>query len=93
MPATPGDARCLAALCAALEASRGGEAPERLLAGFAEALGAELAAGMRVVASAAGNPPPGASGHQDQSRAHLQIASLAGLTLADLAAMMAGDRR
>lgn len=39
-----GDARCLAALCAALEASRAGDAPERLLAGFAEALGVELAA-------------------------------------------------
>ena len=48
MPATPGDARCLAALCAALEASRGGEAPERLLAGFAEGLGAELAALLRL---------------------------------------------
>jgi phosphoglycolate phosphatase-like HAD superfamily hydrolase len=56
-------------------------------------IAAGLAAGMRVVASAAGNPPRGASGHQDQSRAHLQIASLAGLTLADLAAMMAGARR
>jgi len=40
----PGDARCLAALCAALEAARNGEAPERLLAGFAEGLGAELVA-------------------------------------------------
>lgn len=38
------EARCLAALCAALEASRGGEAPERLLAGFAEGIGVELAA-------------------------------------------------
>jgi hypothetical protein len=48
---------------------------------------------MRVVASAAGNPPRGASGHQDQSRAHLQIPSLAGLTLTDLTAMMAEARR
>ena len=38
------DARCLAGLCAALEASRAGEAPERLLTGFAEAVGVELAA-------------------------------------------------
>lgn len=43
-PPTAGDARCLAALCAALEASRGGETPERLLAGFAEGIGAELVA-------------------------------------------------
>lgn len=51
-------------------------------------IAAGLAAGMRVVASAAGNPPPGATGHQDQSRAHRSVASLAGLTLADLAALM-----
>jgi len=36
--------RCLAGLCAALEAARAGEAPERLLAAFAEAVGAELGA-------------------------------------------------
>lgn len=54
-------------------------------------IAAGLAAGMRVVASAAGNPVPGAPGHQDQSRAHRRIASLAGLTLADLAALMQED--
>lgn len=51
-------------------------------------IAAGLAAGMRVLASAAANPPPGAPGHQDQARAHRRVASLAGLTLADLAAMM-----
>src|SRR5690606_33551336 len=40
----PADARCLAALCAALEAGRSGEAHERLLAGFADGVGAELVA-------------------------------------------------
>ena len=39
----PGDERCLAGLAAALEAARS-EPPERVLAGFAEAVGAELAA-------------------------------------------------
>ena len=42
-PFFPGDDRCLAGLCAALEASRS-ELPERVLAGFAEAMLAELAA-------------------------------------------------
>lgn len=39
----PGDDRCLAGLAAALEAARA-EPPERVLAGFAEAVGAELLA-------------------------------------------------
>ncbi len=42
-PSVTTEARCLAGLCAALEAGRSGEAPERLLAGFADAVGAELA--------------------------------------------------
>lgn len=41
--ASPSDERCLAGLCAALEASRG-EPAERVLAGFAEALGVDLVA-------------------------------------------------
>ena len=51
-------------------------------------IAAALAAGMRVVASAAGNRPEGTPGHQDQGRAQHHLASLAGLRLADLAAMM-----
>jgi len=43
VPSSPGDDRCLAGLCAALEASRS-EPPERVLAGFADAMLAELAA-------------------------------------------------
>lgn len=35
-----------------------------------------LAAGMRVIATAAANPPAGTAGHQDQSRAHLRLADL-----------------
>jgi HAD superfamily hydrolase (TIGR01509 family) len=52
-------------------------------------IAAGLAAGMRVVASGAGNRPVGAAGHQDQSRAAHHLTSLAGLRLADLEAMMA----
>ena len=43
VPSIPGDDRCLAGLCAALEASRS-EPPERVLVGFAGAVMAELAA-------------------------------------------------
>lgn len=53
-------------------------------------IAAGLAAGMRVLATAAANPPPGAPGHQRQERAHRVVASLAGLGLADLAGVM-GD--
>ena len=52
-------------------------------------IAAGVAAGMRVVAVAAGNRPPGAPGHQDQGGAHHRLASLAGLRLDDLAALMA----
>ena len=53
-------------------------------------IAAGIAAGMRVLAVAAGNQPAGAPGHQDQSAAHHQRASLAGLRREDLAAMMMG---
>lgn len=51
-------------------------------------IAAGLAAGMRVLATAAANPAPGAAGHQDQSRAHRRVATLAGLALADLVEIM-----
>lgn len=72
-------------------AARLGVAPGRCLVieDSAAGIAAGIAAGMRVLASAAGNPPPGGFGHQDQSRAHRQVASLAGLGLADLAEVMA----
>jgi beta-phosphoglucomutase-like phosphatase (HAD superfamily) len=38
-----------------------------------------LAAGMRVIATAAANPPSGTAGHQDQSRAHLRLPNLRGI--------------
>lgn len=38
-----------------------------------------IAAGMRVVATAAANPPRGDAGHQDQSHAHLQLPDLRGI--------------
>ena len=52
-------------------------------------ISAGLAAGMRVLAVAAGNRPPGSPGHQDQSQAHHRRASLAGLGVAELAGFMA----
>ncbi|HEY8377096.1 MAG TPA: HAD family phosphatase [Nannocystis sp.] len=51
-------------------------------------IAAGLAAGMRVLATAAANPPPGTPGHQRQESAHRVVPSLAGLQLADLAAVM-----
>lgn len=54
-------------------------------------IAAGLAAGMRVLASAASNPPPGAPGHQRQHHAHRVVSSLHGLGLDDLAAVMAED--
>lgn len=54
-------------------------------------IAAGLAAGMRVLATAAANAPPGRPGHQRQERAHRVVPSLAGLTLADLEALMTGD--
>lgn len=53
-------------------------------------IAAAIAAGMRVLATAAANPPAGAPGHQRQERAHRIVPSLAGLALADLAGVMAG---
>lgn len=72
-------------------AARLGVAPRRcLVVEDSEAgIAAGLAAGMRVLATAAANSPPGTPGHQRQERAHRVVASLAGLGLADLAAVMA----
>jgi beta-phosphoglucomutase-like phosphatase (HAD superfamily) len=49
-----------------------------------------IAAGMRVLATAAANPPAGAPGHQDQRAAHRVVRGLEGLSAADLIAMMEG---
>ncbi|MDC0674969.1 HAD family hydrolase [Nannocystis radixulma] len=74
----------------ATAARRLGAAPERCLviedseAGIA----AGLAAGMRVLATAAANPPPDQPGYQRQHSAHRVVPGLAGLQLADLAAVM-----
>ena len=73
-------------------AARLGASPARCLVVEDSAAGidAALAAGMRVLATAACNPRPGAPGHQDQGRAHRVVAGLDALDLADLAALM-GD--
>jgi beta-phosphoglucomutase-like phosphatase (HAD superfamily) len=52
-------------------------------------IGSALAAGMRVVATAAANCPVGAAGHQDQSRAHEIVPNLVGIDAAFLQAVMA----
>ena len=51
-------------------------------------IAAGLAAGMRVLATSACNPPPGSPGHQDQHLAHRIVSSLAGLGPDDLRALM-----
>lgn len=51
-------------------------------------IAAGLAAGMRVLATAAANPPEGTPGHQRQHHAHRVVPSLAGLALGDLVALM-----
>lgn len=53
-------------------------------------IAAGLAAGMRVLATAACNAPAGAPGHQRQHQAHRVVASLHGLGLGDLEALMEG---
>jgi HAD superfamily hydrolase (TIGR01509 family) len=74
----------------ALAAARLGCIPTRcLVVEDSEAgIAAGLAAGMRVLATAAANPPPDEPGHQRQHAAHRVVPSLAGLKLADLAAVM-----
>jgi beta-phosphoglucomutase-like phosphatase (HAD superfamily) len=47
-----------------------------------------LAAGMRVLATRATNPPPGDPRHQDQTRAHRVVDGLAGIGSSDLLGMM-----
>jgi HAD superfamily hydrolase (TIGR01509 family) len=47
-----------------------------------------LAAGMRVVATRAANPPPGDPGHQDQSAAHRVVEGLDGVDLDFIQAVM-----
>ncbi|KIG14927.1 putative hydrolase [Enhygromyxa salina] len=51
-------------------------------------IGSGLAAGMRVVATAAANRPPGDPGHQDQNGAHRIVQSLAGIDADFLRAVM-----
>lgn len=74
----------------ALAAGRLGAAPGRcLVVEDSEAgIAAGIAAGMRVLATAAANPPEGRPGHQRQHAAHRVVPGLAGLQLADLAAVM-----
>jgi beta-phosphoglucomutase-like phosphatase (HAD superfamily) len=52
-------------------------------------IAAGVAAGMRVIASAAANPPPGHGSHQDQSAAHVVVAELTDVTDAVVTAALA----
>ncbi len=54
-------------------------------------IAAGLTAGMRVLASRAGNPPHGTHGHQDQGRAHRVVDDLACVAERDLRALMDPD--
>jgi beta-phosphoglucomutase-like phosphatase (HAD superfamily) len=51
-------------------------------------IAAGLAAGMRVIATAAANPPFGTAGHQDQSSAHVRLPDLRGIDRALLGRVM-----
>jgi beta-phosphoglucomutase-like phosphatase (HAD superfamily) len=54
-------------------------------------IGSGLAAGMRVVATAAANRRPGDPGHQDQTRAHRIVKDLVGIDADFLRAVMRGS--
>ena len=78
----PGDARCLAGLCAALEASRG-EPHERVLTGFAEALLVDLAALLQLRDGAAGLRVLGARERRPAVEAELRLPAAWSAALAE----------